>query len=81
MTDTRAIDLDDPAVVVATWGRTAVAWVGGVVDPATAHHLRQVLDGAVRAGADHVIVDLAAVTYLGSAGIEVLLGLPDLLTP
>ena len=52
-----------PGVVVVT--------ASGEIDTSTAPQLRDVLDEA-RADADHLVVDLAGVTFISSAGINVL---------
>lgn len=46
--------------------------LGGPIDLATAEDLRRELWSASRGGALSLVVDLAAVTHLGSAGIQVL---------
>jgi anti-anti-sigma factor len=47
--------------------------VRGMLDSTWAHHLSSAVDDVVRAGAHRVLVDLAGVTYLSSAGISALL--------
>jgi anti-anti-sigma factor len=49
--------------------------VRGMLDSTWAHHLSSTVDDVVRTGAHRVLVDLAGVTYLSSAGISVLLNI------
>src|SRR5438552_10019751 len=46
----------------------------GRLDEYWASHLDSALDETIRAGAHHIRLNLAAVTYLSSAGIRILLG-------
>jgi anti-anti-sigma factor len=49
--------------------------VRGMLDSTWAQHLSSAVDDVVRAGAHRVLVDLAGVTYLSSAGISALLNI------
>src|SRR5262249_31910002 len=49
--------------------------VRGMLDSTWAHHLCSAVDDVVRAGAHRVLLDLAGVTYLSSAGISALLNI------
>src|SRR5262245_14784582 len=49
--------------------------VRGMLDSTWAQHLSSAVDDLVRAGAHRVLVDLAGITYLSSAGISALLNI------
>src|SRR5262249_14671636 len=51
--------------------------VRGMLDSTWAHHLSSAVDDAVRAGGHRVLVNLAGVTYLSSAGISALLNIQE----
>ena len=52
-------------------GATAVVCAAGEVDYHTAALLRDVVDGALRAGAQALVIDLSEVTFLDAAGLGV----------
>jgi anti-anti-sigma factor len=47
--------------------------VSGRLDASWADHLSRALDGAVRGGADRIVVEMSQISYVSSAGIRVLL--------
>lgn len=59
-----------PVAIDETTG-TAIITTSGEVDPSTAHRLRKACT-TTRQRARDVVIDLAAVTYLGAAGLAVL---------
>lgn len=61
--------------IEVTNGPTAsVVGVGGAVDAATAPDLLTSLEGVMGDGASQLVVDLANVEYMSSAGLRTLLG-------
>ncbi|NKY59172.1 STAS domain-containing protein [Nocardia flavorosea] len=57
---------------VADHDDVTVLTVTGEVDLATAPALETAIDAALDAGTDHLVIDLAAVSFLASAGMAVL---------
>jgi anti-sigma B factor antagonist len=53
---------------------SCVVHVVGEVDLYAAPRLENELEGAIRSGAEHLLVDLSAVPFLDSSGLAVLLG-------
>jgi anti-sigma B factor antagonist len=53
-------------------GRRTVLAVGGEIDIATAPRLRNAVDAALASGAAEIAIDLAATTFMDSAGVHVL---------
>jgi anti-sigma B factor antagonist len=63
----------DLRVDVSRRGRWSVVAVAGEVDVATAPRLRERLIGLVNDGCYHIVVDLAAVDFIDSTGLGVLI--------
>ena len=59
--------------VLSSDGRSIV-YVSGELDSSTAARLRDSLVGLISAGARHVVVDLAGVSFMGAGGLGVLVG-------
>lgn len=68
----RGRDLEDFAVHVGFTSTETVIRVSGELDAQTAPTLRGVVRGLIDVGHRHLVIDLAAVTFLGAAGIGVI---------
>ncbi len=63
---------DTMTTAVADHDGVTVLTVTGEVDLATAPALETAIDAALDSGADHLVIDLAAVSFLASAGMAAL---------
>lgn len=61
--------------------RTVVVAVGGEIDLGTAGQLRDHLTESIRDGAHDVVLDLSAVTFMDSTGLQVLIATQRRLDP
>jgi len=61
-------------VEVAAWGGWTVLRVHGEVDMATGPQLRKAVVDQIGGGRNHLIVDLADVSFIDSTGLGVLIG-------
>jgi anti-sigma B factor antagonist len=65
------------SIQAVTEGPTTTLRVAGEVDLATADELSQAAVTALRGGAEALVIDLAAVTFLDSTGLAVLVGVTN----
>lgn len=65
------------SIQAVTEGQTTTLRVAGEVDLATADELSQAAAAALAAGANALVIDLAAVTFLDSTGLAVLVALTN----
>lgn len=61
------------AEVTLDGDRTAVVRVAGEIDIATSQHLTRAIHDAVGRGAEGLILDMSAVTFMDSSGIAALI--------
>ncbi|MGB6183327.1 MAG: STAS domain-containing protein [Rhodococcus sp. (in: high G+C Gram-positive bacteria)] len=72
MNDNQAADAELEIAVAQTDADHATVTLTGRLDVLEASRLREQLAGANLAGARHLLIDLAAVTFVDSAGLAVL---------
>ena len=70
--DQRDADLPDFHIRILSVDGRSIVHVSGELDAYTAARLRDSLAGLTSAGARHVVVDLAAVSFMGASGLGVL---------
>ena len=70
----RGADLPDFHIRMLSTDGRSVVHVSGELDSYTVARLRDSLAGLISAGARHIVVDLADVSFMGASGLGVLVG-------